>query len=111
MAAHSSVLAWRIQAEPGGLPSMGLHRVGHDWSDLAAVAACLATHFRKKKKIPKELNSWKQNFPLRGEYNNSRNLEYWVCTAYQCIPIGTQYLSKQSFEYVISKVCSTSIRP
>ena len=32
MATHSSVLAWRIQGtqEPGGLPSMGLHRVGHD---------------------------------------------------------------------------------
>ena len=37
MAAHSSVLAWRIpgSGEPGGLPSMGSHRVGHDWSDLA----------------------------------------------------------------------------
>ena len=37
MATHSSVLAWRISgtAEPGGLPSMGSHRVGHDWSDLA----------------------------------------------------------------------------
>ena len=37
MATHSSVLAWRIPAmgEPGGLPSMGSHRVGHDWSDLA----------------------------------------------------------------------------
>ena len=41
MATHSSVLAWRIPwtAEPGGLLSMGLHRVGHDWSDLAAAAA------------------------------------------------------------------------
>ena len=41
MAPHSSVLAWRIPgtAEPGGLPSMGSHRVGHDWSDLAAAAA------------------------------------------------------------------------
>ena len=41
MAAHSSVLAWRIPGtgEPGGLPSMGSHRVGHDWSDLAAAAA------------------------------------------------------------------------
>ena len=41
MATHSSVLAWRIPgtAEPGGLPSMGLHRVGHDWSDAAAAAA------------------------------------------------------------------------
>ena len=38
MATHSSVLAWRIPGtgEPGGLPSMGLDRVGHDWSDLAA---------------------------------------------------------------------------
>ena len=42
MATHSSVLAWRIPGtgEPGRLPSMGLHRVEHDWSDLAA-AACL----------------------------------------------------------------------
>ena len=38
---HSSVLAWRIPGteEPGGLPSMGSHRVGHDWGDLAAAAA------------------------------------------------------------------------
>ena len=43
MATHSSVLAWRIpgMGEPGGLPSMGSHRVGHDWSDLAAAAAVL----------------------------------------------------------------------
>ena len=40
MATHSSVLAWRIPgtAEPGGLRSMGLHRVGHDESDLAATS-------------------------------------------------------------------------
>ena len=44
MATHSSVLAWRIPgtAEPGGLPSMGQHRVRHDWSDLAAAAAAAA---------------------------------------------------------------------
>ena len=41
MATHSSVLAWRIPGtgEPGGLQSMGSHRVRHDWSDLAAAAA------------------------------------------------------------------------
>ena len=41
MATHSSVLAWRIPGigEPGGLPSMGSHRVGHDWSDLAVAVA------------------------------------------------------------------------
>ena len=43
MATHSSVLAWRIpgMGKPGGLPSMELHRVGHDWSDLAAAAAAV----------------------------------------------------------------------
>ena len=37
MATHSSVPAWRIPGtgKPGGLLSMGLHRVEHDWSDLA----------------------------------------------------------------------------
>ena len=41
MATHPSVLAWRIPGTgvPGGLPSMESHRVGHDWSDLAAAAA------------------------------------------------------------------------
>ena len=41
MATHSSVLAWRIpvMGEPGGLLSMGSHRVGHDWSDLATADA------------------------------------------------------------------------
>ena len=44
MATHSSVLAWRIPGtgEAGGLPSMGSHRVGHDWSNLAAAAAAAA---------------------------------------------------------------------
>ena len=43
MATHSSVLAWRIPGtrEPGGLPSMESHRVGHDWSDLAAAVATI----------------------------------------------------------------------
>ena len=41
MAAHSSVLAWRVPGtgEPGGPPSVGLHWVGLNWSDLAAAAA------------------------------------------------------------------------
>ena len=46
MATHSSVLAWGVPGtgEPGGLLSLGSHRVGHDRSDLAAAAAaeCLA---------------------------------------------------------------------
>ena len=59
MATHSSVLAWRIPGtgEPGGLPSMGSHRVRHDWSDLAAAAAAQGKQtyfknlFQKKKKF------------------------------------------------------------
>ena len=45
MATHSSVLAWRTpgMGEPGGLPSMGSHRVRYDWSDLGAVAAAAVT--------------------------------------------------------------------
>ena len=41
MATYSTILAWRIPGtgKPRGLPSMGLHRVRHDWSDLTAVAA------------------------------------------------------------------------
>ena len=47
MAIHSSVLAWRIPGtgEPGGLPSMGSHRVRHDCSNLAAAAAVKAMVF------------------------------------------------------------------
>ena len=51
MATHYSVLAWRIpgMGEPGGLLSMGSHRVGHDRSDLAAAITSplekeMATH-------------------------------------------------------------------
>ena len=47
MATHPSVLAWRIPGtgEPGGLLSTVSHRVGHDWSDLAAAAALWLRHY------------------------------------------------------------------
>jgi len=47
MATHSSVCALRIPGtgEPGGLPSMGSHRVRHNWSDLAAVSAAAEIKF------------------------------------------------------------------
>ena len=47
MATRSSVLAWRIPGtgEPGGLPSMESHRVGHDWSDLAAYCFPQCLHY------------------------------------------------------------------
>ena len=54
MATHSSVLAWRIPgtAGPGGLPSMGSHRVGHDWRNLAAAAAACSYKNRNLCRLP-----------------------------------------------------------
>ena len=50
MATHSSVLAWRIPGtgQPGGLPSVGSHRVGHDCSDLVAAAAVISIWGNRK---------------------------------------------------------------
>ena len=65
MATHSNVLAWRIPGtgEPGRLPSMGSHRVGHNWSDLAAAAYFNTIYF------------------LQGERNfETRLKEYWTIT-------------------------------
>ena len=67
MATHSSVLAWRIpgMGEPGGLPSMGSHRVGHDWSDLAAAAAATEAEEIEKRwhKYTEELHKRDLNDP------------------------------------------------
>ena len=67
MATHSSVLAWRISgtAEPGGLPSMGLHRVGHNWSDLVAAFEIAS----KRKKFPRN----KLNKAGQGLYSENYN--------------------------------------
>ena len=54
MATYSSILAWRIPGmeEPGWLPSMGLQRVGHDWSDwAAAAAACMDVRVGLQRKL------------------------------------------------------------
>ena len=60
MATHSSVLAWRIRGTsiPGGLPSTGSHRVGYDWSDLAAAAAAASVSAKDVKGIYLEHLSW-----------------------------------------------------
>ena len=63
MATHSSVLAWRIPGTvgPGGLPSMGSHRVRHDLSDLAAAAAAASIGFTQEK------NSQCLGLPVQGD--------------------------------------------
>ena len=63
MAPHSSVPAWRIPGtgQPGGLPSMGSHRVGQDWSDLAAAAATTST----SRYFPWPNNSWRRHYSVQ----------------------------------------------
>ena len=66
MATHSSVLDWRIpgMGEPGGLLSMGSHRVGHDWSDLAAAAAAIYYKVIWASTVPWKLNNMLQKIWL-----------------------------------------------
>ena len=65
MATHSSVLAWKIPGtgEPGGLLSMGSHRVRHVWSDLAA-AAVVITLLRKQTLVFANMTSKKLIYNL-----------------------------------------------
>ena len=84
MAIHSSVLAWRIPGtgEPGGLPSVGSHRVGHDWSDLAAACSYHPTF-----KI--DPDRW---LPEDGSRNKKRHV--W--------PLSVPAFTSQSFGFSIS---------
>ena len=63
MATHSLVLAWRIpgMGESGGLPSMGSHRVRHDWSNLAAAAAIFNKILQKRWAHEKNRPIYKQD--------------------------------------------------
>ena len=69
MATHSSVLAWRIPGtgEPGGLPSMGSHRVGHDWSDFAAAATGIWEETEMLPSCPSQENTVALQTGARGE--------------------------------------------
>ena len=66
MIPHSSTLAWKIPwaEEPGGLPSMGSHRVGYDWSDLAAGKQEKEIEERPQDEKPEE---WLQTALLHNE--------------------------------------------
>ena len=66
MATHSSILAWRISGtgEPGGLLSVGSHRVGHDLSNLAAAAAAAVCRELETDNIMLSLKQIKEVFPL-----------------------------------------------
>ena len=74
MATHSSVLAWRIpgMGESDGLPSMGSHRVGHDWSDLQQQQQKYKTGFGDQSDAEKIDRPW-------GQSNDAvLSLEIWI---------------------------------
>ena len=92
MATHSSVLAWRIPGtgEPGGLLSMGLHRVGHDWSDLAVAAA--ASKPRQDDSLDISLpSSQSVGFPNKVDIpcSNDLSLHLLVCYAVSSISLNS----------------------
>ena len=74
MVTHSNVLACRIPGtgEPGGLPSMGSHRVGHDWSDLAAAAAAVIFQI-KSNSSQSTMVTWKLTCKLSGFFTKLLN--------------------------------------
>ena len=85
MAPHSSTLAWRIpgMGEPGGLLSVGSHRVGHNWSDLAAAAAaaCIGSDIEKAFVILSSFSGrWGQSLTaeLSGNGADKRKLHFPV---------------------------------
>ena len=90
MATHSSVLAWRIPrtGKPRGLRSMGSHRVGHDWSDLAAALHIIVALFTMYwlsgcfKYVVSFLISWLQSPSV--DFGAPKN-KVWHC--FHCFPI------------------------
>ena len=115
MATHSSVLAWRIPGigEPGGLPSMGSHRVGHDWSDLAA-ADCSMPGLPVPRYLPEFAQvhvHWvsdiiQPSHPLLPSssflFNLSQHqgLFQWVSSSHQVAKVLGLQLQHQSFQWI-----------
>ena len=102
MATHSSVLAWRIpgKVEPDGLSSLRSHRVGHDWSDLAAVAAAATS---ENKYCYSEL--WKPfletlfRIGVRPKIFDSRkffHIWWMILSVFHCTTIFPHYVNMRS---------------
>ena len=88
MATHSSVLAWRIPGtgEPGGLLSMGSHRVGHDWSDSAAAAAAQKRRAGMERMhiFFQSVAAMKKLFSQWSFWINTITDEVWILLPYEC---------------------------
>ena len=113
VAAHSSVLAWRIpgMGESDGLPSMGSHRVGHDWSHLAAAAAAspvllLKVHW----KILIEPDSWVVG-PLCLDHHNLLEMTFHLENCWlplgNCRWVGNCLIPSLSFTHTVGYLIIT----
>ena len=83
MAPHSSTLAWKIpwMEEPGRLQSMGLHRVGHDWSDLVVVVVVVVVVMMviigKEEVKGQEVEQKEREWWLRSSFSKEQGC-YWA---------------------------------
>ena len=109
MATHSSVLAWRIpgMGEPGWLPSMGSHRVGHDRSDLAAAAAadCSRQAPLSMGVLQARILDWVAVFLLQGIFPTqglNPRLLHWQADSLPLAPPGSPIRSDQISRSVVS---------
>ena len=107
MAPHSSTHAWKIPwtGEPGRLLSMGSHRVGHDWSDLASVAAAVWSPFsprdsQESSSIPqfKSINSSVLSF-IQGPTLTSM-YDYWKNQSFYYMDLCWQR-DTSAFQYAV----------
>ena len=99
MAPHSSTLAWKIpwMGEPGGLPSMGLHRVRHDW--VPSLSLFTFMHWRRK---------WHPTpVFLPGEYQRQRSLV--GCRLWGCTGSGTTKAMEEIICWCISLACQIQV--
>ena len=101
MATHSSVLAWRLPGtgEPGGLPSMGSHRVGH-WSDLAAAAA-VASEARLQGKGGWGSTVQRRDLLIAYWSNIFQLISYWVSLLHYINTLMVHFLKPHSFFPVV----------
>ena len=107
MATYSSVLAWRIPgtAEPGGRPSMGSHRVGHHWSDLAAAAVFLYPNHSEFSTIFKHNSPFHASFSCEEVLYIQKDLVLLTLHKGFIQPL-TQCRASSSHPYVPIAICS-----
>ena len=112
MASHSSVLAWRIpgMVEPGGLLSMGSHRVGHNWSDSAAAAAAEMVLFTPLVLCGFVTHYEKYDCKTIKNYSNINYLKVVCCLLYHTLHSEIHSVRKCESESVSCLVVSSSLQ-